>query len=157
MKAYWNQLSEREQVLVGLGGIGGLALLFYLLIYDPLVSAVEERKAAWIDKKTTLQWMQRAQQTYAHEQPPIQVTAATLLSVLTELLSHVSFQRFPYQLEQTSSGDIQLTFDAVPYNLFVSWLQTQSKHYTLVIKSLYLSKTNTPGVVKAAVVFTVES
>jgi len=157
MKAYWNQLNEREQVLVGLGGIGGVALLFYLLIYNPLVSAVEEKKSEWVDKKTTLQWMQQAQQTYAHEQAPTQVTTATLLSVLTELLSHVSFQRFPYQLEQTSSGDIQLTFDAVPYNLFVSWLQTQSKHYTLVIKSLYFSKTNTPGVVKAAVVFTVES
>jgi general secretion pathway protein M len=122
-----------------------------------LVSAVEERKAAWIEKKTTLLWMQQAQRAYAHEQQPTRVTAATLLSVLTELLTHVSFQRFPYQLEQTSSGDIQLTFDAVPYNLFVSWLQTQSKQYTLVIKSLYLSKTDTPGVVKAAVVFTVEA
>ena len=98
MKAYWKQLNEREQVLVGSGGIGAFALLFYLLVYDPLVSALEAQKAAWMDKKTTLEWMQQAQKSYSHEQPRTQVTSATLLSVLTELLSRVSFQRFPYQL-----------------------------------------------------------
>lgn len=156
MKAYWSQLNEREQVIVGLGGVFGIAMLFYFLVYAPLVSAVDNAKAGWRERKDTIQWMEQAARSNTLEQAPQQVTAANLLSVLTNLLSHVSFQHFPYRLEQTSTGDIQLTFEAVPYNLFITWLQMQSRHYTLVIKSLSLSKTTVSGVIKATVVFTVE-
>lgn len=155
MKAYWTQLNDREQVSVGIAGLCCVLYLFYALLFSPLVTAVVMAEQDWTDKKTTLVWMQQVAQGYSRGQAPKQVTSGNLLSVLTELLSKASFQRFPYQLEQTSNGDIQLTFAKVPYNGFIAWLDMQSKHYTLSIKTLYLNKTELPGVVKATVVFTV--
>jgi general secretion pathway protein M len=60
MKAYWSQLNEREQVIVGLGGVFGIAMLFYFLVYAPLVSAVDNAKAGWRERKDTIQWMEQA-------------------------------------------------------------------------------------------------
>lgn len=154
LKTHWNQLNEREQIWVGLGGLGGVLLLFYLLIYQPLVVAVAEQQSMGIEKKSTLIWLQQARASFSREHMPQPVTTATLLSVLTNLLNHVSFKRFPYQLEQTSNGDIQLTFAAVPYNLFIPWLQTQSRQYAWTIKNLNVNRSNKAGVVKVSVVFT---
>ena len=156
MKAYWQQLNERDQVAVGVAGICIVAYLLYALVFSPLSNKVLYAKQHWQEKNRTLTWMQRVQQNYSHEKRPQTVEAGNLLSLLTHVLKQVSFQRFPYQLAQTSNGEIQLSFDEVPYNAFIVWLREQSTKYTLTVKNIDINKTKTSGVVKAVVIFGVE-
>ena len=156
MKAYWHQLNEREQILISIAGVLLGLYILYAFIYAPLSNSVDNAQADWVEKKNTLEWITQATRSYTKGQAPQQVTSANLLSVLTALLDKASFHRFPYQLEQTAGGDIQLTFTEVPYNLFMVWLHVQSQHYALGIKTLSLSKVEVSGLVKAKVVFTVE-
>ncbi len=156
MKAYWQQLNEREQIAVVVMGVFAVLYLFYALIYAPLVSSVAAAQADWYVKKDTLLWMQHAEQNYDGEKKPQTVAAGNLLSILTQALNQSSFHRFPYQLSQTATGEIQLNFDQVPYNGFILWLQAQSTRYTMTIKHLDITKTDVPGVVKVSVMFSVE-
>lgn len=153
MKAYWQQLNEREQSGLMIAGLCSALYLLYALVFAPLMSSVTQAQETWQAKNKTLVWMQQAKKNYAPTQKPQAVTAGNLLSILTERLSETSFRRFPHQLAQTATGDIQLTFDQVPYNAFILWLQRQSTHYTLTVKTMDITKTDVTGVVKASVMF----
>lgn len=154
MKAYWQQFNEREQKAVLLAGVCLGFYLLYELVYAPLTSAVQYGNHQLSEKQTTLTWMQHVQQTYTDEKkPPQAVGEGNLLSILTKMLSHTTFHRFPYQLAQTATGEIQLSFEAVPYNAFMAWLQIQTAQYTMTIKNMEMSKTEVAGVVKISVVF----
>ena len=100
--------------------------------------------------------MLHVQQNYHEEKKPQKVASSNLLSILTEVLDQASFNRFAYQLEQTATGDIQLSFENVPYNGFMEWLRDQSAQYTLSIKNLDVTKTNINGVVTVSVIFGAE-
>lgn len=151
---YWHNLNERERWMAIIGSICMLIYLFYLLVYSPLTTAVSTRSKELREKQETLIWMQQVRQ-----QPRSQKTAQTinntkLLALIGNQLSSNSLQKFVYQLQQTGSGDVQLSYDRVPYNLFLSWLWALSNDYAISFKQFSAERTDTPGIVKLMVVIT---
>lgn len=154
-RTQWQQLNEREQSSVLVAGLCLGIYLLYALLFAPLMTSVSTARTHLHAKNDTLIWMRHAQQNYNHEKKPETIAAGNLLSILTQVLKAASFHRFPYQLAQTASGEIQLSFDEVPYNPFLTWLREQTTRYTLTIKNLDVNKTNVPGVVKVSVIFAI--
>lgn len=74
------------------------------------------------------------------------VDNSQLLTILATQLKEHTLQKFPYQLQQTGTGDVQLTFESVPFNLFVTWLTKINERYALTIKQFNAEKTPTAGV-----------
>ena len=83
---------------------------------------------------------------------PLSLSTSKLLTVLADRLNQTSFKQYPYQLQQTGVSDIQLVFDQVPYNPFVSWLWDINEQYAIAIKQLIIDRTETAGVVKLIIV-----
>lgn len=155
MKHYWNNLNVREQWMLGFGIIFVFFFLLYLLVLAPLSHAVQDKSQQFRDKQATLIWMQQAHQQYKRVIAPKVLSRSKLLTVLAAQLKSTPFHHVPYQLQQTGSGDIQLSFDHVPYNAFVTWLWSVNKHYAFTIKQLNVERTTTAGVVKMMVVIAV--
>lgn len=155
LRTHWQQLNEREQGLVLVAVLCLSVYLLYALLFAPLMASVSTAQNHLHAKNDTLIWMRHAQQNYSQEKKPETIAAGNLLSILTQVLKNASFHRFPYQLAQTASGEIQLSFDEVPYNPFLTWLREQTTQYTLTIKSLDVNKTTAPGVVKVSVIFAI--
>lgn len=151
MKAWWNSLNDRERRVLLAGGVCGVFIFYYVVLYAPLSSAVQNKAKQLTDRQRTLAWMQQARLKYKKTGTPQSMDSSKLLSVLSGQLKHASFHSFPYQLQQTGSGDIQLSFDQVPYNAFVSWLWKMGKHYAFTIKLLSSERINTPGMAKVMV------
>ncbi len=156
MKAQWQQFNEREQGAILISGLFLIAYLSYASFFSPLSKMVTTAQKRWHEQTVTLTWMLHVQQNYHEEKKPQKVASSNLLSILTEVLDQASFNRFAYQLEQTATGDIQLSFENVPYNGFMEWLRDQSAQYTLSIKNLDVTKTNINGVVTVSVIFGAE-
>ena len=152
MKAYWNNMNERERWMLGIGGVFLFFYVFYLLLYAPLTQSVHDKTQQLIENQETLAWMQQVSRHYKAKNPPKKLTNSKLLTVLAKQLNISSFKQFPYQLQQTGVSDIQLVFDKVPYNAFVAWLSSMSEKYAISIKQLNAEKTATPGVVKMMVI-----
>ncbi|STX51894.1 general secretion pathway protein [Legionella busanensis] len=154
MISYWSNLNERERWLVGLGLACLIIYLFYLLIFSPLTSTVEEKEQQLKEKQETLVWMQQVKQQLPNNQHLQAVSSSKLLSIIaTELTSqNQNFQKLPYQLQQTSQGDIQLSFDTVPYKIFLSWLWQLNTRYAISLKQVMIEKTATSGLVKLTVI-----
>ena len=151
MKAYWQSLNERERwtVIIGLACL--ILYAYYLMIYNPLATKVKQRERLLIEKIETLNWMKQIKQpssTVAKEK----LDNGQLLTLLAKKLKDNSELKSPYQLQQTGSGDIQLSFEEVPFNFFLQWLVTLSNHYTITIKQFTASNTETPGATKLTLI-----
>ncbi len=154
VKQYWNQRSVREQKLLFGAGFCLFFYLFYVFLYSPLVSGVSHAKTQLIENKTTLNWMMEARQLVSQQKKSQNITQGQLLTILGEQINQASFHRYPYQLAQIGSGDIQLSFDEVPYNAWVIWLWKLNQQYHFSVKQFNAEITKTPGVVKALVIIT---
>lgn len=152
MKTYWNNLNDRERLMLAVGGVIGCLFLLYLLILAPLMNAVRDKSQQLAEKQQTLAWMQQVHHQHTSIKARQVLSNSELLTVLAKQLGSTSFHRMPYQLQQTGVGDIELSFDNVPYNAFISWLWSIRKTYQFNIKQLNAERTKVPGVVKLALI-----
>jgi general secretion pathway protein M len=148
MKIYWSNLNARERWVLGVGVVCCVVYLFFLLVYSPLSTAVRRKHQALLEKQDTLVWMKDVAQHHQLKKAPQTLTSSKLLTVLAEQLNASSLKPYPYQLQQTGMNNIQLDFDRVPYNAFLSWLRSVSDQYLISIQQLNVERTDTPGVVK---------
>lgn len=151
MKEYWSHLNDRERWMLALGAASLCMYLLYLLLYAPLVHSIQLRSQQLSEKRETLNWMQSVRQHRERIKPRESVTNTQLLTVLAKALNNSEFKPFPYQLQQTESGDIQLSFESVPFNAFIAWLKSIYEKYTFSIKQLNAEKQGKPGFVKLQV------
>lgn len=149
---YWHNLNERERWMLGIGLISTLLYLFYTLVYSPLVTAVDNKTRQLLEKKETVAWMQSIRKQPTNKTTAQTINSAKLLALIGEQLKQNHFRPFPYQLQQTGAGDIQLSFERVPFNQFLSWLWSLSQSYAISLKQLTAERTDRPGVVKLMVV-----
>jgi len=148
LKTYWSQLNDRERVMMIVAGGCLLLYVYYALFYSTLDLAVQQKKDQVIEARSTWMWMQSVKQRDMHTKSLQTLSNGQLLTVFGQQLNQTSFQSYPYQLEQTSSGDIQLSFDQIPYHVFVTWLRNMTQHYAFTIKQLNMDKTDATGIVK---------
>ena len=119
MKSYLSTLNEREKWMLVGTALFLILYVYYLFLYTPLNNQVNQKSVQLIDKMNTLQWMKKIRQQNRTTQTKQIVNNSQLLTALATQLKNDPTLKFPYQLQQTGSGDIQLTFDAVAFNLFI--------------------------------------
>lgn len=151
MKHYFNTLNERERWMLIVSGLCLLFYLYYFWMYVPLSHYRNQKINQLTEKMETLQWMR---QVNRQERGALKKTgdSSQLLTLIASALKHNRALRFPYQLQQIGSGDIQLRFEKVPFQFFLKWLDNISKKYTITIQQLDVDPTSTPGLVRLMII-----
>jgi general secretion pathway protein M len=157
MKSYLSSLNEREKWMVIGAGLCIFIYVYYLLLYSPLASKVEERKTQLIEKTATLQWMNKVKQQNHKTTVKKSLDNGQLLTLLATQLKSSPTLKFSYRLQQTSSGDVQLSFEQVPFNLFIEWLSSINSKYLISVKQFDVNKTATPGITQLMIVLSAAS
>ena len=152
MMNFWTNLNERERWTVLIGAVCAFLYIFYIAIYSPITSAVSDKNNQLKEKKETVAWMQQVRQQPLGTNTQQSISSSKLLTVIATQLNERPFQKFPFQLQQTGLGDIQLTFDAVPYTIFLTWLWNLSNDYAITLKQLTIERTEIEGIVKLMVI-----
>ncbi|HAU1150604.1 TPA: type II secretion system protein M [Legionella pneumophila] len=152
MKTYLNTLNDREKWMVIIASISLLIYGYYLLLYAPLSNQVNQKSTQLIEKTETLEWMKQVRMQKRSAKRKESVDNNQLLTILASQLKNNKTLKFPYQLQQTGSGDIQLTFDAVPFQNFIQWLAKINELYSINIKQFDVEKTSTPGVTRLMII-----
>ncbi|QBR83672.1 type II secretion system protein M [Legionella israelensis] len=157
MKNYWSGLNERERWMVGIAGICLIVYLFYLLIYAPLKNSVIEKSTQLVEKKDTVVWMQQAKKRKHSTITRKTISNSQLLTLLSDRLKADNLQKYNHQIEQTGAGDIQLSFNEVPFKALLQWLEDLNKNYAMTIKQLNAERSETTGMVKLTLVISAGS
>jgi general secretion pathway protein M len=154
MKAYLSTLNEREKGMLIVGLICLILYCYYWFLYAPLSNQVNQKSLQLVEKTSTLTWMKTVKLQRQKFKPKQVVDNSQLLTILARELKKEFSVKFPYQLQQTGAGDIQLTFDAVPFNLFIGWLKKLNERYAITLKQLNAEHTPTAGVAHILVLLT---
>lgn len=157
MMQYWNNLNDRERLLLSLGLSIVAIYLIYLLIYAPLSKSVHHKSLQLLEKQDTLTWMKKINGEIQKETPAELISNTKLLSLVDSQLREGELKNFSHQLQQTNSGEIQLSFDEAPFNAFLAWLWSLQSTYSIALKQLNLEKTNTPGMIKLNLIISTTS
>ena len=156
MKAYLSNLNERERWIVILGAVALCFFVFYWLVYAPLMASIAEQSLQIKAKQTTLDWMQTVRSQHTSTEKPQSLSNSQLLTLLANQLRSTSFKGFTYQIQQMGSGDIQLSYEQVPFNVFITWFWELNKKYTIHMKQFSAEHTATPGLAKILLVLSAE-
>nr|WP_242597687.1 GspM family type II secretion system protein LspM [Legionella pneumophila] len=135
--------------------VAGVSLFiygYYLLLYAPLSNQVNQKSTQLIEKTETLEWMKQVRMQKRSAKRKESVDNSQLLTILASQLKNNKTLNFPYQLQQTGSGDVQLTFDAVPFQNFIQWLAKINEVYSINIKQFDVEKTSIPGVTRLMII-----
>ncbi|AMQ28135.1 TPA: GspM family type II secretion system protein LspM [Legionella pneumophila] len=152
MKTYLNTLNDREKWMVIVAGVSLFIYGYYLLLYAPLSNQVNQKSTQLIEKTETLEWMKQVRMQKRSAKRKESVDNSQLLTILASQLKNNKTLNFPYQLQQTGSGDVQLTFDAVPFQNFIQWLAKINEVYSISIKQFDVEKTSIPGVTRLMII-----
>lgn len=150
MRNYWEQLSDRDRLMLSIGGIICVIYLFYLLVYCPLTTAVESKSQQWVEKTETLDWMKKIQSQGINKVSKMKTD--NLLSLFSSQLKQSPVAHFHYELQQMAENRVQLTFDQVPFVSFISWFRKLNQTYSMEVVEFMIEHTPTPGLVKLKVV-----
>lgn len=152
LKTHWHHLQERERWIMVIGIIVALLFLYYTFIYSPLTTALEKNTSQLAEKKATLQWMKQINPEDLPHKAVKDITNSQLLTLIANQLKASPSLKFPYQLQQTGSGEIQLSFDQVAFENLIAWLAQLNEDYNVLIKQFNIEKTDTPGITRALVI-----
>ncbi len=152
IKSYFEQMNRREQLMVSLTAIAIVFYLIYLFIYQPITIRQSEVREQLKEKKVVLAWMEQVKHHAGKSSKESIRDNNQLLSLLTLQLSQSALKSFPYQLQQNSSGNIQISYDKVPFNPFIQWLQSFQSKFTINIEQMRATKLEQEGLVKLMIV-----
>lgn len=154
--SFLNQLNDRDRLMLLVGGVVCFIYLFYALLFSPLSNRVQHHQKQLMEDKATLIWMNKVRpQAHPERKAAEKIDCAQLLTILSDKLKETQFKHYTYQLQQSGTHEIQLSYEEVPYNLVMNWLSTLSRTYVFSIKQLQLQKTEKPGVVKMTLIIEV--
>lgn len=157
MKEWWNNLSQRDQFVMIIGGIAMSLLMIYSLVWSPLDERVNELNKEVTYQKQLLHWMSGAQkelhQASKQKKQAQSIDNSALLGATVDALKTAKLDKYAYQIEQTEAGKIKLNYASVPFDLLLKWSIDFWSSYQVVMSELDITPLDKPGFVKAQLIF----
>lgn len=155
IKNWWDNLVERERRLLSIGGAVVGLFCIYALVWSPLSGVVTDAKMRIESQYQLLGYLHRASQTIAaYQSQGIQANAANdadLLSLAESTLAEAQLSQQLKQVQQTDQTHIALTFEKVPFDKLMTWLQLIAAQHNVHVKSFTATKLETAGLVDASI------
>ena len=127
IKNWWGNLLDRERQVLTIAGVFVGVLFIYSVTWSPLSDAVQDRKIEVTTQQQLLRYLQHASSTIAQlKAEGIQVSTASnadLLSLAEQTLSQQALSSYLKQVQQPQQNQIVLTFENVPLDKLMQWVQ----------------------------------
>ena len=128
IKVWWENLSDHDRKVVSIGGIVAGILFIYILIWSPLSHAVSNEKKSIQSSQSLLTYLQQsAVKIQAFQAGGVSATMQTpgaLLTTVETTLASQQLSSFLNQVQQPQDNQAELTFEKVPFDKLMQWLQT---------------------------------
>lgn len=153
IKAWIQELSDRERLLLAGGALLSLATLLYLLAWRPM-AAEQARLREQVERKQALvAWMSAASEEAKRLQPSGMLSAPSdepLEQLLADQASRLQLK--VAQVTSGSAGEVTLALDSADFNRLLQLLERSSRDGIRLLKA-DLRSTAAPGRVSAQLTF----
>lgn len=156
MRAWWETLSARERLLV-IGGLGlTLALLGYVLVWEPFRTSHRQLQQRVAEQRADLIWMRQA----AREVKRLSGNAGTsptrdgrsLLTLVDQTARAAGLASALKRVAPQGEDKLSAQLDGVEFDKLIPWLGTLEHDHRIAIVNLSIDRANGTGLVNARVI-----
>jgi len=146
-------LESREKRIVIGGGIALLLILFYLLVWDPIVSRHEEQQLKHESQLQLYSWMKNAGEQINSLKSAGGGSAARFknqsISSLADRSARVTgVKSFISKIDQSKSG-VKVTLKNADFDLIINWLTDLENKYGIISSQIKIERSKEDGAVNA--------
>ena len=155
MKNWWQNLTLRERLFVGVGGVVLLLLLFYFLLWQPLAQSVASEQNSLTTKQNNIRWITAAAARVSALQNAgfhVAVGHQPILKVVNQTLTSAKLNYYLKQAPLPKAHEVDLAFVGVPFGNLMTWLRQIWLQQGIVVQSLKVIRTDTLGAVDGQLV-----
>jgi len=134
LKTQWQQLAERERIILGCGCLIVFAILFYALIWQPWHYAISQMQERIEDRRASLVWMRQQSEMVkngeiAQNPKTIKALDQSLLSVVEQTaranqVSESIQQMTPSTDTQAGMEEVIVVLEEADFNQWVRWVDS---------------------------------
>jgi len=161
LKAWWLNLTKREQQTLSIGSIVVGLFLIYELIWSPLSNGLENLRHSIISDQKILQWMQASDKHMQLLEKALEkhtlAPTVTLLGIMQKQIENSAFSKDAVVLQQVENNAVHLTLQKVDFDTFISWLIQLWQQQGILIKQINIVANGRVGLVNADIVFAINS
>jgi len=161
MQAYiekWQQRSTRERILLIVGAIFMVISLFYVMIWEPLSTAVKHYRQDVISNKMLLQQIKQAGPEIATLRSQMKQSQiknqAELISVIEKAVKKSRVQGAISEIGLGPENSARLRFDDVGFDELMAWLIDLQQTQGIVVNTFNVEKLSVVGHVRAQLTVT---
>jgi general secretion pathway protein M len=155
LKNKFDALEYRERIIVIAGLVFLVISLFYLAVWDPIISARDAERQHYSSQQQTLSWMQEA----VREIQSLKSTGASTVSRFknqsVSALAERSAQSTgikPYIIKQESDKQgVKIQLEQADFDRLIMWLNDMEQKYAIQAGSVHIEKQAASGAVNARV------
>ena len=147
MMSWWNSLTTRERLLVGVGGGFLLLALVYWGAWRPFMDSIDTAERQRAVQRETLSWMQLragdlSRQPPGGRQPDLTTTLEAVANTTSRQLG-VSLTRL-----QPTEQDLLVELTTLEFERLMNWLVVMERDYGVRVQMIELAAEGGKGMVK---------
>lgn len=155
LKNKFDALEYRERMIV-IGGLVFLAIsLFYLAVWDPIISARDTEREHYDSQQQTLEWMQQAVREIQSLKSTGASTASRFKNQSVSSLAELSAQSTgikPYIIKQESDKKgVKIQLEQADFDRLIMWLNDMEQKYAIQAGTVHIEKQAANGAVNVRV------
>jgi general secretion pathway protein M len=153
MKNWFNQLASRERRVLIIGIIALAGILFYFMLWEPLIIARAQLEKIVIAQQATLDWMNEAAteiQQLRHNSQAISSPnrSQSLLNLIDKSIRTGALSKTNKRIEAKGKQEVRLHFENVSFTELMRWLGQLYNQYQIQINSINIERQSVPDKVK---------
>jgi type II secretory pathway component PulM len=156
---HWQDLSEREQYIIGGGVLIACCLFVYFFLWSPFLNHNFQLRQEINYQRSLLTWLQAAEielkQLRSTNKVIHKVASSEVLTAIDQSLTQLKLRSFVSEMSQADSNKIRINFNSVPFDRLISWLKMCWQQYAMRIDQIDIEPDVHSGLVKAYVIFQV--
>jgi general secretion pathway protein M len=150
LRAAWAGLAERERRVVGAGGVALGLILVYLLAWEPLTTARQQRELdLQAARAIAVQLEDLAGVAGRAGRAPIQGRDQSLLAVVDQSRKSSALTKPPSRLQPEGDNTVRIWLEDVPFDALVRWLGDLQTRYGVRVDNADIERESGPGLVNA--------
>jgi len=152
LRARYEALTPREQLLVGAAVVVLVLALIYLALWTPVVSARRHAERELAENRAVAQRLEviaAAASQNSGASGPLVSRDASLLSAVDLASKNGTLSKAPARLQPDGDNQVRVWIDAVQFDSLVRWINELQTRYGVRVENLDVERQPTPGLVNA--------
>lgn len=151
MKAWWESLASRERVPISGGAVIALAVLGYLLVWEPLQTRHRQLQRSVAEQRADLAWMRQAAQEIQRLSGAAQPKndGRSLLTLVDQTARAAGLGDALKQITPQGGDQLSARLDRVEFDQLLPWLGALEREYPVALVNLSVERAETAGLVNA--------